>query len=286
MSSNSAYTLNSSQSTGSQAISSLIILGIVFIGGFFLDAIGGISRDRTLRLRTVLGETVSSDMNTLVIRQDLSKYKNAIPIGLSVNERTGIEFGYSFYLFVSPTNFTGEQKLRHVFHKGYPTPWPLMGPGVFVWGHTNIMRVVMNTHKNPYTYVDIKNIPVQKWFHVVLNCYKGNLDVYLNGSLANRVYYKDTVPYQNFEELIIFSQAKLETLRNPVIAAIPEGESIPIDGAVQGLISNMKYARYAFSIREIQSLMTEGPSKKTRSSTMETPPYLADDWWANQVTAS
>lgn len=283
MSANAAYTFNTSVSSGSQLFTSAVILGIVFIGGFMLDALGTFSRDKDLRLRTLLDETISSDQNTLVIRQDLTKYKNAIPIGLSVNERTGIEFAYSFYLYISPSNFTGEQKLRHVFHKGYTTAWPLMGPAVFVWAHTNIMRIVMNTHKQPYTYVDIQNIPVEKWFHVVLNCYKGALDVYVNGNLANRIAFKDTVPYQNFQDVILFSQAKLESLRSPVIAALSEGDAIPIDGAVQGMLSNMKYARYAFSIREIQSLMMEGPSKRQRITSMETPPYFADSWWANQV---
>jgi hypothetical protein len=280
-----AYTFNTSVSSGSQLFTSAVILGIVFIGGFMLDAIGSFSRNKDLRLRTLLDETISSDQNTLVIRQDLTKYKNAIPIGLSVNERTGIEFAYSFYLYVAPSTFTGEQKLKHVFHKGYTTPWPLMGPAVFVWSHTNILRVVMNTHKQPYTYVDIQNIPVEKWFHVVLNCYKSALDVYVNGNLANRIAFKDTVPYQNFEDIILFSQAKLESLRSPVIAALAEGDAIPIDGAVQGLLSNMKYARYALSVREIQSLMMEGPSKRQRTTNMETPPYFADDWWANQVPA-
>ena len=147
-------------------------------------------------------------------------------------------------------------------------------------GHTNSMRVVMNTSKNPYTYVDVKNIPVGKWFHVVLNCFKGGLDVYVNGNLASRIPFVNAVPYQNYQDVLFFSQPNFRFL-GAQIAALGE-ENIEIQGAFDGMLSSMKYARYALSMNEITKLMNEGPSSKRKSAAIATPPYLADTWWAQQ----
>ena len=267
-------------SRSAEIMSSFTILAIVFATAFMAEIILKASTDKTLRFITLLDYTASSEENNVVIRQD-PKYSDAIPLGLSVNERTGIEFAYSFYLFVLPSTFTGDQVLKHVFHKGYNVPWPLMGPGVFMMGHTNTMRVVMNTFKNPYAHMDVKNIPVQKWFHVVLNCFKGGLDIYINGTLANRISLANDVPYQNFQDLIFFSQPNF-TFRGSQVAALPEGESIEIRGSFNGYLSSMKYARYALSMNEIQKLMAEGPSSKRKNSVQTLPPYLADTWWSSQ----
>jgi hypothetical protein len=271
-----------SSSKGVQMFTSAITLIIIFSAAFIADLIFTMSTDKAFRFKTLLDYTAASDENVPPIRQDISKYPEAIPIGLSVNERSGIEFSYSFYLMVNPTTFTGEDTLKHVFHKGYPGPWPLMAPGVFIRGSTNTMRIFMNTHQNPYTYVDVKNIPVQKWFHVVLNCFKGGLDVYVNGNLANRISFKNTIPYQNFQDIIFFSKGHYSGISSPRIAAIPDGEVMNIDGSFQGLLSRVKYARYSLSVAEIQKLMGEGPSNKRKTAVQEMPPYMADSWWANQ----
>jgi hypothetical protein len=47
-------------------------------------------------------------------------------------------------------------------------------------------------------------------------------------------------------------------------------------------LSKVKYTRYALSINEIQNLMNAGPSTKTASRNMDSPPYLADDWWVGK----
>lgn len=269
---------------GSQALTGIVILAIVFVTGFLGEMLFGAATDKTLRFRTLLDYTASSEETNVVIRQN-PKYADAIPIGLSVNERTGIEFAYSFFLYVLPSTFSSQEtSLKHVFHKGYPIPWPLMGPGVFLMGHTNTMRVFMNTTKNPYTYTDITNIPVQKWFHVVLNCFKGGLDVYINGTLATRIPFTDGVPYQNYQDLIFFSQTNHQ-FRSANISSIPDGEDMIIQGSFNGFLSSMKYARYALSMVEITKLMGEGPSSKRKTAAQNLPPYLADSWWTEQRAA-
>lgn len=260
-----------------------MIVAITFVVGFTVEVLYRSTADAANRFQTLLGYTAGSEDMTIAIRQDASKYRDAIPIGLSVNERTGIEFAYSFYMYVFPTTFSGNAVYKHVFHKGFGCPWPLMAPGVFLRGDTNTMRVIMNTYKNPYTHVDITNIPVQKWFHVVLNCSKGGLDVFINGTLANRIKFRDTLPYQNFQDIVLFSNANYNSFRG-ANGQIPSlgGEDFQIEGSFKGYLSNLMYARYALSVNEIQTLLNAGPSTKVKQKTMEKPPYLADDWWANQ----
>lgn len=276
---------SSSQSStpSGQIVYGLMMIIIAFIAGFILELLYKTTTKNANRFMTLLDYTAGSEDMPITIRQDLSKYPDAKPIGLSMNERTGIEFAYSFYIYVQPSTFTGEAKLKHVFHKGFACPWPLMGPGVFMKGDTNTMRVFMNTYKNPYTYVDVRNIPVDKWVHVVLNCYKSGLDVFVNGNLASRIPFKGTLPYQNFEDIIIFSTGHYNTFRGSQIPALG-GDSVTfdIDGSFKGYLSNLIYTRYALSVNEVSALMTAGPSKKMKQKTMDLPPYLADDWWANQ----
>jgi hypothetical protein len=245
--------MGNSSSTGSnkssEAISGIVGVVVIFITGFLAEAVINATTDKTQRMKTILDYTASSEENNVVIRQN-PENEDSFPIGLSVNEMTGLEFAYSFFLFVSPSTFTGDDVLKHVFHKGYVIPWPLMGPAVFIRGNTNTMRVVMNTYKNPYTYTDIENIPVQKWFHVVLNCFKGGLDIYINGTLANRIPFTTDIPYQNFQDIIFFSQP-IFVFRHNDISVIESGKIITIQGAFSGFVSSFTYARYALSMSEI-----------------------------------
>jgi hypothetical protein len=273
---------NSSSSSSGEVITGIAIVTIIFVMIFTIEVIYKSILDSRHRFQTLLDYTASSDDMTITIRQNASKYPDAKPIGLSMNERTGIEFSYSFYVFALATTFDGNANFKHVFHKGYAFPWPLMGPGVFFRGDENTMRVVMNTYKNPYVYADIKNMPVQKWVHVVLNCVKGGLDIFINGNLASRIPFTDTLPYQNFQDVILFSNVNSNSLGQAGTPTALGSETLPLGGSFNGYLSSLKYARYALSVNEIQALMNAGPSPKKAEKVMERPPYLADDWWAGQ----
>lgn len=257
-----------------------VAIGFMLI--FTIEMLYKTTSEARNRFQTLLNYTASPDDMMITIHQDISKYPDAKPIGLSMNERTGIEFGYSFYIYINPATFSGDATFKHVFHKGYANPWPLMAPGVFMHGTTNTMRVVMNTYKNPFTYADVKNIPVQKWVHVVLNSYKGGLDIFVNGNLANRITFTDTLPYQNFQDVVLFSNANNNTLRGSGIPAL-NGEDFNLAGAFKGHLSNLVYARYALSMNEIQRLMSAGPSTVVKQTQMDKPPYLGDDWWTTSA---
>jgi hypothetical protein len=264
-----------------QVISGVTYVVALFIVLYIVEMVYFASTSASSRFKTLMGYTASPSESTIVIRQNLLLFPDANPIGLSVNERTGIEFSYSFYLLVNPETMDGNDTLKHVFHKGYSNPWPLMAPGVFMKGNSNTMRVVMSTYANPYTYVDVKNIPVQKWVHIVLNSYNKGVDVFVNGNIANRLTFENTLPYQNFGDITIFANSHYNYSGN-VVPAIGPGNTFAMDGVFSGFLSNLRYTRYALSPGEIATLMAAGPSKVMKQRLMDKPPYLSDDWWGKQ----
>jgi hypothetical protein len=256
----------------------IIIAAVMFIGEYIYRA----SIDVSKRFITIMNYSAQSSDGVVVVSQDPTT-RNPIQILTSVNERSGIEFAYSFFLLIEETTFSGNVELKHVFHKGYRTAWPLMCPGVFIKGETNTMRVVIGTNKNPYKYADVTNIPIGKWFHVVLNFYNSGLDIYVNANLAHRIKLENEVVYQNFQDIIIFSPnvTDIRTATTPVVS-----EDIGFHGNANGKLSSMKYARYALSVKEINALMTQGPSKKLKVTSVNTNiSMLSDSWWTNQQTA-
>ncbi len=261
-----------------QVLLVLLILSLLFV--FFISLeylimsyqrIGG-------KYVQLLPLTVTAEDKMLTFQQNKTQYADAKQIPLSDNERTGIEFTYSFYLFIHPSTFTGEDTLYHVMHKGYINPWPLMGPGVFVRGNNNTLRVVMNTYRNAYTYMDVENIPVRKWFHCALLCRKNSLEIYINGNLRKKLPFEGTLPYQNFQNLICFSPLK-KTVLGSQVPSLGQGTDLRFDGSFRGNMSNLVYLAYAASFTEIQNLLDLGVSKKTLSSEMDKPPYLVDTYW-------
>jgi hypothetical protein len=260
----------------SSVMAPLIVASIMFIAEYIYRASISVS----LRFITVMDYTAQSSDGVVIISQDPST-ANPIQLGTSVNERTGIEFAYSFFLQIKESTFTGGDELKHVFHRGYRTAWPLMCPGVFIKGDTNTMRVVVNTNRTPYKYADITNIPINKWFHVVLNCYKSGLDIYINSNLAHRIQFTNEVVYQNFEDILVFSP-NIKNINNTITPAA--GQPILFNGSASGNLSSMKYARYALSIKEINALMAAGPSSKLKApaSADTDTEYLSDTWWSSQ----
>jgi len=246
---------------------------------FVIEYVWRSSKDVSLRLVTLLDYTAQSSDGVIVISQDPNN-ADAIQLGPSVNERTGVEFAYSFFVLVKESTFNGQVELHHVFHRGYRSAWPLMSPGVFIRGDTNTMRVVFNTNRAVYKYADVTNIPINKWFHVVLNGYNSGVDIYVNANLAHRIKFDKEVIYQNFQDVLIFSPNVSRIQKANTAAA---EEDISFNGSFEGNLSSLKYARYALSIKEINNLMAAGPSSNiVKSKDDPNTAYLSDTWWSDQ----
>jgi hypothetical protein len=209
--------------------------------------------------------------------------KGAKPVHLSNNERSGIEFSYTFYLNVHPAAFRQEYGLTHIFHKGFSQQFPLLAPGVYMRSDTNTLRVYINSYKTWNNYVEVENIPVGKWVHIAIVCKDKAFEVYVNGNLARRMSFDGYAPYQNFEDICCFSQRRI-TMKQSLVPSV-DANGFDVFGAMKGMLSRLSYFSYALCYAEIQQLMNEGPSTKMDSAATSTnlPPYLDDTWWAQGV---
>jgi hypothetical protein len=208
----------------------------------------------------------------------------------SMNEQNGMEFSYSAYIFISPETFEGFSKdscgagsktditrLKHIFHKGGKDPFPLLAPGLFVEGSKNTLRLYMNSATKWDNYVEIPNVPVGKWFHLVITLKGKYLDVYVNGNVTVRHEF-DVVPKLNYGNVYVMFPAKYP--KNPTDRI---NTTFSVDGAMKGMVSRLKYYAFALNYSQIDSLYREGPSKTIVSqSYSEVPPYFHDDWWVTR----
>jgi hypothetical protein len=194
----------------------------------------------------------------------------------SSNEATGIEFTYSFFLNIPQQAFdtTRPNGLQHIFHKGSPLQYPLLGPGVYMLSNINTLRVYMNTSDTWKNSADVDNFPIGKWCHVVVLCRSMHLEIYVNGNISSRLGFNMGPPYQNYGDIYTFSAQK---------RARPD--DLPVVGSCKGQLSRLSYFNYALSYSEINKLMNEGPSSyidQTPGSMTTT--YLTDNWWTADFT--
>lgn len=233
--------------------------------------------------------TVSSQDKPLVFEQNpnINPNKN---LPMSDNQRTGAEFSYSFFLWVNQQSFTSSAGLLHIFHKGHPLYYPLMGPGVFLHSETNTLRVYMNSTATWNNYVDVPNLPIKKWVHVTVLSRANTIEVYINGNLASKLNMNGSTLYQNFQNIYCFSQRPLSlsaSMIPSVVNPLHNGETnFQVYGPYNGSLSRLTYFSYALSYTEIQSLLSLGPSSETAPNSQDAPPYLQDAWWTTSYTAA
>ena len=190
--------------------------------------------------------------NSMIISQDPSN-KNSIMLYRS-DDKKGIEFSYSLWFVIENMEYMfGEWK--HIFHKGNKTSYPNRAPGVFIHPDKNSIRIYMNTFNNILEHVDIDNIPLRRWVHLVLSLNHNYLDIYINGALKVRHELKST-PKQNFGDLWL-----------------------NLFGGFEGYMCKMQYFRKALSYQEVENITSEGPSKNSCIDGGDKPPYLDDNWW-------
>lgn len=203
----------------------------------------------------------------------------------SENEVHGLEFTYSMYVLISPETFsnpsTSAGKLKHIFHKGSKDGFPLLGPGVFCDGTKNTLHIYMNSSTKWDNAVTVPNVPVGKWFHLVI-IQKGKfMDVYINGNVTVRHEFAH-VPKINYGSVYMLADdIHFPSTNSNISPSVLNG--FAIDGAMKGMLSRVKYYAYALNYAQIDELYREAPSKVIVSPTFEQqPPYLRDDWWTTK----
>ena len=224
----------------------LIILGIVIITVVYLS----------YRLYYDYKNTMNNEPWLIYGTKSASASTTVVPaekIPRSADGRYGIEFSYSFWMYM---NSVKGDKWKHVFHKGDNTAYPLQAPGVWIYPNENKLAINMNTFSSLKESCDIGNLPMGKWFHITMVVMNRFIDIYVNGELKKRCKYQG-LPKQNYGDLYINMW----------------------DG-FDGFISQFRYFAYALPYFKINQILKQGPSQKPCIDTGEkTPPYLASDYW-------
>ena len=220
----------------------------------------------------------------LTITQSLGS-KTSIPLLRSINQYEGIEFTYSFWIYVTNLEYKDDSDYMHVFNKGSPPNsvgeggsglfGPNNSPGVYLYkGKRNYSDDLMDSypllgmlvrinvfHNNNSIYVDA--IPIKKWVGIVIRATSQNIvDIYINGNLTKRHKLSNIVK-QNYDNLYI-----------------------NYNGGFAGNISDLKYYNYSIGTFEINSITSKGPSLKTKKNSnikASKPPYLASQWYFNDT---
>ena len=109
----------------------------------------------------------------------------------------------------------------------------------------------------------IDNMPINKWFNVVIRVTNNKLDVYINGRLTERKMFTDGVPNQNYDDVFICQ-----------------------NGGFNGYISDLKYYNSSIGTSEINSIVSSGPNTTINTSDLKNnmPPYLSGNWYDEKVS--
>jgi len=204
--------------------------------------------------------------NSTIISQD-PEIKKSITIIRSMNEKTGIEFTWSAWIFLN--GFTDETNYHHVFNKGNKNIdtngiiTPNNAPGLYINPKYDGIRIILDTfNKTDSDVIDIRDLPISKWVNVLIRVQGRFCDVYINGRLARRRTMTDVVK-QNYDDV-----------------------NICMNGGFSGYLSALTYYNNAISIAEIQDILVSGPNLKSVEKNLDEkfnkPRYLADRWYFDQ----
>jgi hypothetical protein len=273
----------------------LAIVVLLYVGMGILEYLYNTFNSMWKKRVELFPHTYTAGTRMFTALQDPSNPKSNT-IYFSDNERSGIEFSYSMFLNISSTTFKdGQHLLYHILHKGYSQPYPLLGPGIFCWGDKNTIRIYMNSYDSWNNHTEVDNIPVDKWFHLVVSCKGKVVYVYINGSLKQKITLSNsTPPYQNYGNVYLFNTRKLIINKTQVTSLMSDSEfqglsnsqnTLTFNGTAMGMASSVYYFSYALTYSEINSLMNVGPSPVLAQNNQNTiSPYLADTWWMNNGT--
>lgn len=203
--------------------------------------------------------------------------KDSTTILRSVNQREGLEFTWSVWLYIESISNPatgGDTKYRHIFNKGDSKNisdkkefmgintngihFPNNSPGLYISQETNELIVVMNTFDTVIEQVKIPDIPIKKWINVVLRVKGKNMDSYINGTIISRHIFK-SVPKQNYGDVWVTT-----------------------GGGFDGMLSSLRYFSHAITGVEVENIVKAGPNLTLDNSLKVFPPYLALRWFFNK----
>ena len=200
------------------------------------------------------------------IPQNPADGANAITLVRSANERYGIEFTYSTWIFIGGLSYKSGS-LRHIFSKGNGDVgsngmmMPNNAPGLYLHPKKNSLVVVMNTFSSIDEEVVVDDIPLNKWINVMIRVEGHILDVYVNGTIAVR-HKLSGVAKENYGDVWVTA-----------------------NGGFDGELADLRYFDYALNTTEIATIVDNGPDmSQDRPETWPVPHYFALQWYFNNAT--
>jgi hypothetical protein len=210
-----------------------------------------------------------------IVTQDPNNKKSLL-IQRSNNQSKGMEFTWSFWIFVNDLGSAINNKAQHVFNKGNNAFDQSLNiatvnnsPGVYIIPNNGslTLAVLMDTVDSNSNSHDMKNkiiidnLPIRKWFNVVIRLENLILDVYVNGTISSRLILNG-VPKQNYNDVNICQ-----------------------NGGFSGNLSNLRYFDYALNIFEINNILSSGPNLSVVGNLSSNAgyTYLSNVWYSNKL---
>tara|TARA_Y100000389_G_C17470636_1_gene530330 strand:+ start:764 stop:1630 length:867 start_codon:yes stop_codon:yes gene_type:complete len=274
---------NSATLIGLEILAGIIICLVIYVISLIIESISGKIKNDSNDSPVIFSGIVDAKKSH-VITQD-PKIDGSITLKRSMNE-SGIEYTYSMWLFFNGETWdanTNFGRWKHIMHKGPKietiggatdpsvTPEqisPIMSPGLWLSPVDNTIRLYVNTFETNTEYVELSNLPVQKWINFVYTQRNFTTNIYINGRLK-KSYTLKTLPRQNYYNLYITNH-----------------------GGFSGYISKMVYYNYVLNDSKIYDMAKKGPvleRDKTDISQEDQEiksnlPYLSNRWWVDDLT--
>jgi hypothetical protein len=192
----------------------------------------------------------------------------------SSDQPTGLEFTWSIWLLIDPSNYKNStlNVAKHIFNKGTPNynadgfAAVSNGPGLYLTDFfvnntvqtTGTITVKIDTVDGDTKTETVPNIPFSKWFHITIRAQNNAVDIYVNGTISKRI---------NMTAVIMQNYYNVNVCQN---------------NGFLGKLSNLRYFNRALSAYDINSIVSVGPSLVAASDTADARAsayYLADSWF-------
>lgn len=231
----------------------------------------------------ILIDGMINSRQMMIIPQNPSK-KGAKPIHRSNNERDGLEFTWSVWIFVNDFGVK-ETEMKHVFHKGNDNislgvsggeegiNYPNNSPGLYITprldgegkGDMAGLKILMNSFEKINEEIIVKDLPLHKWVNIIIRVTKqSQLDVYINGTLVKR-HILAGVPKQNYGDVYV-----------------------SMNGGFDGNTSDLRYFEEAIGTNKIQSIVNKGPNTTYVAGNLNSGggdnKYLSTRWYMKSST--
>lgn len=268
-------------------LSFILLILIIFVVLYsFILAIIFYATDKKTSPYLVKGVLNGNDSTTVRQNPNLT---DSVYLLRSNNASTGAEFTWSVWLYINDGDSATDKKYSHIFNKGNSEYNGLVdksktsfrtdtngianvnnAPGVYMLNPTSAgkkidLRIVMDTHVDvtkkdtPYTYVDVGNVPLQKWFHLCIRLQNIILDTYVNGVLAKRAILNGA-PRQNYNDVFVCN-----------------------NGGFKGKLADLRYFTYALNVFDINTLVWNGFNRSLNKRNPEESVSMSNQWYVKNI---